>query len=117
MSKSRKLLLGILSFLPIVLLVVYIFTFFSFFLTIFRHAQQHEVIPPLILENIIWMVLVITLLALCSLGLKIYFIIHGVNNKNIDSTERIVWILVFIFAGMVGFPVYWYLRIWKMSDV
>ncbi|MEO5681322.1 MAG: hypothetical protein ABIQ88_01710 [Chitinophagaceae bacterium] len=116
MSKSRKMLLGILSFLPIVLLLVYIVTFFSFFLTIFRHAQQDNVLPPLIMENIIWMVLLSILMALCSLGLLIYFIIHAVNNKVIDSTERIIWILVFIFAGMAGFPVYWYMRIWK-TDV
>jgi hypothetical protein len=48
-----------------------------------------------------------------SAGLLIYFIIHVINNKTIDSTERIIRILVFIFAGMVGFPVYWYMRIWK----
>ena len=46
--------------------------------------------------------------------LKIYYIIQVVNNQALDSTERIIWILVFIFAGMIGYPVYWYMRIWKV---
>ena len=113
MSKSRKLLLGILSVLPLILLAVYLVVFFSFILTIYRHANQEDVLPALVLQNMIWLVLAIFLLAICSLGLLIYFIIHAINNTLIDSTERIIWILVFIFAGSIGFPIYWYMRIWR----
>jgi len=113
MARHRKILLGIVSFLPIVLLFVYMATFFRFFISLLRHAQEEDMLPPLVMENIAWMLLVIILLAVCSLALKVYFIIHAINNTAIDSTERIVWILVFIFAGLIGFPVYWYMRIWK----
>lgn len=50
---------------------------------------------------------------LFSFGLLIYYIIHVVNNKMIDSNERLIGILVFIFANMIGFPIYWYMRIWR----
>jgi hypothetical protein len=30
-----------------------------------------------------------------------------------DGTERVIWILVFLFAGLVGYPIYWYMRVWK----
>ncbi|MES1226900.1 MAG: hypothetical protein ABUT20_66110 [Bacteroidota bacterium] len=113
MSKSRKLLLGILSLLPMILIVVYFITFFSFMLTIFRHANQEDVLPQMMLEHIGWIIGVALLMGFVSLGLKIYFIIHAVNNRLTDSTERIIWILIFIFAGMIGYPVYWYMRIWK----
>jgi len=113
MSKSRRLLLGILSVLPMILLVVYIFTFFTFIIHILKHAQQEDIMPDMMLGNIAWMIIVVLLLAVSSLALLIYFIIHVINNKTVDSTERIIWVLIFIFAGMVGFPVYWYMRIWK----
>lgn len=113
MSKSRKILLGIISFLPIILLVVYLVIFFSFFITMFRHTRQEDVLPGMMMEHIAWIVGVALLMGFISLGLKVYFIIHAVNNMDIDSTERIIWILVFIFAGMIGFPVYWYMRIWR----
>ena len=68
------------------------------------------------LENIGSIIAVALLMVITNLGALIYFIIHAVNNPATDSTERIVWILVFIFAGVIGFPVYWYMRIWKTGD-
>jgi hypothetical protein len=55
----------------------------------------------------------IGLLVIAKIGLLIFYIVHAVNNQRLDSTERIVWILIFIFAGTIGYPIYWYLRIWK----
>lgn len=114
MSKSRRLLIGILSFLPLVLLVFYVVLFFHFFLTIFHNMQEPDVFPPMLVEHMLQIVGVAVFIGICTLALKIYFIIHAVNHTAIDSSERVVWILVFIFAGMIGYPVYWYLRIWKM---
>jgi TM2 domain-containing membrane protein YozV len=115
MSKSGKVFLGILSFLPFILLIVYLLLFFGMFYNIIIQGDrfdQHE-LPPAFAGNIILIVVFAILLGLTSLGLKIFYIIHAVNNKYVESNERIVWILVFIFAGMIGFPIYWYMRIWK----
>ena len=113
MSTTRRLLLGLLSFLPIVLFIVYLIVFFSFFISICGHVHEEDVLPALLAERIAGLVAAIILLAVCSLFLLVYFIVHSINNRAIDSTERIVWVLIFIFAGMIGFPVYWYMRIWK----
>jgi len=112
MSKSRKIFLGILSLLPLVLLAVYMATFFSFMMQLFRQGQE-EIMPQVIMEHIWWIAGTAVLMGLLKLSLLIYFIIHAINNKSVAGTERIVWILVFIFAGSVGFPIYWYMRIWK----
>jgi hypothetical protein len=55
-------------------------------------------------------------MGIITLGLKIYYIIHVINNKLIDQTERIVWVLVFIFFGIVGYPAYWISRVWNTRD-
>lgn len=115
MTKSGKVLLGILSFLPIILLVIYFVLFFGMFYNMVLQGQrleQHE-LPPAFIGNLVLIFAFLIVLGLTSLGLKIFYIIHSVNNKYIDSNERIVWILVFIFAGTIGFPIYWYMRIWK----
>ena len=78
------------------------------------HGMQF---PQNFMSNMVWLFLLIILTALLSLGLLIYYIVHVVNNNRIDSTERIIWVLVFVLAGMVGFPVYWYMRIWKQQSV
>ena len=99
--------------LPLLFFLGYMITFFSFFITIFKHAQQEDILPEMVLAHIGWIIGIGILMGLSMLGLLIYFIIHVINNKWVDGTERIVWVLVFIFAGMIGFPVYWYMRIWN----
>jgi len=96
-------------------MAIYMVIFFSFFFTMMHHVQQQqpELMPEMFFQNIGLVFGFAILMMLCTLGLLIYFIIHVVNNTVIDSTERIIWVLVFIFAGMIGFPVYWYMRIWK----
>jgi hypothetical protein len=113
MSTSKKLLLGLFSLLPMLSLAIYFVAFFSFFITAIRSSHDPDVFPQLMLEHLGSIIAVALLMVISKLGTLIYFLIHAVNNRVVDSTERIVWILVFIFAGMIGFPVYWYMRIWK----
>jgi hypothetical protein len=112
MSRSGKIFLGVLTFLPFIMFAIYIAVFISFFFEIFRN-QSVQPYPGEIPFAIIPIIDFALLMALATLGLMIYYIIHVVNNKKIDSTERLIWILVFLFAGMIGFPIYWYMRIWK----
>lgn len=111
MSRSRKIFLGILSVLPFILFALYIAFFLKYFLPMFRHQQNLD--PEGMFAQLFPIIAVGVLMALTSFALLIYYIIHAVNNKRLDSSERIIWILVFLFAGMVGFPIYWYMRIWK----
>ena len=115
MSRSGKIFLGILTFLPFVLFAIYIAVFISFFFEIFRN-QSAQANPEEIPFAIIPIIVFAVLMGLATLGLLIYYIIHAVNNKKLDSTERLIWILVFLFAGMIGFPIYWYMRIWKENS-
>jgi glucan phosphoethanolaminetransferase (alkaline phosphatase superfamily) len=118
MSSSSKSLSAFLAFAPAVFFVLYLIAFFFFFFDMLRNAemlQNTEVSPFYFFKNMIWMVVMAILMALTALAALIYFIIHAVNNKAIDSNERLIWILVFVFAGMIGFPIYWYLRI-RNSD-
>ena len=117
MSTVKKVFLGLLSVLPLVMLVIYMNTFFSVMMPVFRHAGQPELIQEAmmnqIMDNIAWIVATGLLMGITSLSALIYFLVHAINNTAIDSSERLVWILVFIFAGVLAKPVYWYMRIWK----
>jgi len=88
-------------------------TFFGIFISAVRQHGQPDALPAMMLDHIVWIVVVALLMGFSSLAMLIYFIVHAINNTAIDSSERLVWILVFIFAGIIGGPVYWYMRIWK----
>ncbi|MFT3704119.1 MAG: hypothetical protein QM802_17260 [Agriterribacter sp.] len=117
MSKSAKILLGILTLLPIVGMGFYILAFFKTFAEISHQTITsdgiNQTLPFDFFRQFFSVAIWAILSGLLSIGLLIYYIIHVVNNKIIDGNERLVWILVFIFAGMIGFPIYWYMRIWQ----
>ncbi len=112
MSRSQKLFLGIVTFLPFILFAIYIALFITLFFNFFQQPPAVED-PGFFFGNFYPLIVIGILMALSSIGLLIYYLIHAINNKQLESTERLVWILVFLFAGMIGFPIYWYMRIWK----
>lgn len=113
MSKTNAIVVGFITFLPIILMGVYFVWFLAFFVKMINQAGPANQPPEAFFGNMAGMMLLVGLIGLLFVGLLIYYIMHVVNNSRLDSNERIIWILVFLFAGMIGFPVYWYMRIWK----
>lgn len=58
----------------------------------------------------------IVLVSLLSIALLIFYILHTVSNKKLESIEQLMWVLFFIFFGIIAFPVYWLIRIWNTSN-
>ena len=112
MSRSSKLFIGILSFLPIILLLVFLFMIFSMFPTFFQW-DKYDPAPQEVFSAFAPLFFLGFAMGILSIGLLIFFIMHLLRHKALDSTERIIWILVFLFAGIVGYPIYWYMRVWK----
>jgi uncharacterized membrane protein YjjP (DUF1212 family) len=115
MSKTGKIVLGIVSFLPILLFATYIAFFIGLFTSVFREGiQQQSGRPPeFIMNNVGLLMAIVPLLIVTSLGLLIYYIVHIMNNTRLQSTERLIWIFIIIFTSMIGYPIYWYMQIWK----
>ena len=112
MSKEAKVLLGILSFLPIVFFITFFILMFNLFPTIIEWSRYEpdiyavfETFKPFFILGLCWAIVSITLL--------VFFIIHLANNRNIQTGEKLLWILVFFLFGIIGYPTYWYMRIWR----
>jgi TM2 domain-containing membrane protein YozV len=117
LSTTQKVVLGIFTILPLALLpYIFIQAFYTFLVDVHDlidvdspdSESQREffiVIMQFMIPSMI--------LSLVSLGLLIIYLIHAAKNNSLNTTERLVWILIFVFAGIIGFPIYWYLQIWK----
>lgn len=114
MNKTKKIWLGILAFLPIIVGIFAIIYLFTYFLPeIIRLEKLGEDPDPIsVFSTMGPFFILIILSALLHLALLIYFIIHAINNKQVKNEERIIWILVFLFVSSIGFPIYWGIRIW-----
>jgi hypothetical protein len=117
LSTTQKVVLGIFTILPLVLLP---FIFFQVFHTIFFSLNEHIDLESVDSESqkefffmMIQIMIPAMILSLLSLGLLIFYLIHAAKNNSLNTNERLIWILIFVFAGIIGFPIYWYMQIWK----
>lgn len=115
MNRSSKTLSGIFSFLPIILTLFVIGMVFAM-IPQFMQWDHHNDDPDFFtVWNTLWPLIMAGVLAgIVKLAALIYFIVHMLNNKLVQQGgEKVIWILVFLFTGGIGFPIYWYMRIWK----
>ncbi len=114
MTKTSRVWLGILTFLPIALLFAYKFSVAFIVRDAIRYGDEDMPLP--VLSGVFWMVMIALLLGLLSFGLMIYYIIHAINNKKLDSNERIIWVFIFLALSIVAFPIYYFMRIVKEPE-
>lgn len=114
MFKSKNIVSAFLAFLPATAFVIYIVWFLFVFAGFFNNTMQHP--SAYSLNNFFISIYIIAffMFTACTVSL-IYFIVHAVNNKLLDKSERLVWIIVFLFASFVGYPIYWYMKIVKRT--
>lgn len=116
LSRSQKIIVGVFTALPFLLLPYIVYEIVNFILHTVEVSKQGDPEPADILAAVMSFIGPLLLLSFTSFALLIFYIIHAVGNKMISTTERILWILIFIFIGIISFPVYWFLRLWNHVD-
>ncbi len=115
-SRTQKIILGIFTILPFVFFPFILAQVFQFVLNMVAANQHGEPEVSEVLLAVFSFITPIILLSLLSIGLLIFYIIHVVGNKRLETAERLVWILLFIFFGIIAFPIYWFMRIWNSLE-
>ena len=110
MAKASRIWLGIFTFLPIALIIAYMVAFGFLVTDVILYGHEDQPLP--LFSSMFWLFLVMLAMGVISFGLLVYYIIHVLNSK-LDSTEKLLWIIIFLAGSIVAFPVYWYMRIWK----
>lgn len=120
MTRTRKIWLGILTFLPIVFFIGYFIAFFVFFIGMFQDIGEinNNTNPSNNLEFLnnmgtffIVVFLLIFFIIFMGLGIMIYYIIHANKNPLNDSNKKLMWTLVLIFTSTIGCIVYYFVEI------
>lgn len=115
-SKTQKIILGIFTFLPFVLFPVIFYEIFRFVINMIAMNERGDPEPADILMSVFSFIVPIILSSLLCLALLIFYIVHAVTNKKLESPEQILWVLLFVFFGIIAFPVYWIIRIWNTTE-
>ena len=112
MKSSTKFWLAIFTFLPIVLIIVFFGFFFAIFLeNIIALENNHGDFPLELMQSVFWFIIFIILIALISLGVRIYYIVDTNGRAENDTTKKIMWSLILVFLGTIGSVVYYIVEI------
>lgn len=112
MKTSSKVWLGIFTFLPFLLFILFFIYFFTvFFQNIADLGTYENEFPVQFLQSIFGVITFLIVAGLISLGIKIYYIVHSINNPENDSNKKIMWVLILIFAGSIASIVYYFIEI------
>ncbi len=118
MKKSTKIWLGILTFLPILFVLIYFIGFITILVTQIPELERNTgEFPAVFLSSFFGILLLLFLALMLHLGVMIYYIIHANGNPKNDSTKKIMWILLLIFVGIIGNIVYYFLEIYPLDNV
>ena len=113
LNKSQKIILGIFTFLPFVIFPIICFEIFGFVMNMIATSENGEPEASAVLLSISSFIVPIILVSLLSLALLVFYIVHVVINKKLENVEQLMWVLLFIFFGIIAFPIYWIIRIWN----
>ena len=117
MTKSAKTILGIFTFMPLLLgmscVVYYLLMIKDLMLVMpmtradqqafMRSYMTHFFSGPLMIS--------IALTVLTHLGLMIYYIVHVVSLRLRSEGEKVMWILLFIFIGTISYIIYFFMKV------
>lgn len=117
LSQTQKIIVGVFTLLPFILFPYVIYEIVHFIFEAIQMSEETEPEPAAIFGAILSFIFPIMLLSLLSFALLIFYIIHAVSNKAIESTERVIWVIVFIFFSGISFPIYWFIRLWNDGEV
>lgn len=120
MSNSKKIIIGFLTVLPLAFFLVYIMSIFSFV----RNAQQIEAAggmnnPEEVMGMLGPMFMYMGIAILISLGLLVFYIVDIVKNPKFEGpgNNKLVWILIVLFTGMLGELIYFFVEIMPRKEL
>lgn len=109
MNSTKKAFLGLVTHWPI----VYMGIFLCFWLTSFFAIQSGNAMFGMF--AIIFPLHALTMAA--CFGLTAFYLWHTVTNKALTDNERIVWLLVNLMGGVIGWPIYYWAKIAPTFEV
>jgi len=112
MKSSTKFLLGILTFLPLILILTYIlFIFTNFIPTAIRLENSNQDFPLELFKSLSVMIFIIIIALIFKLGIMVYYIVHASNNPKNETNTKIMWIVLLVLVGTVSSIVYYFIEI------
>jgi hypothetical protein len=108
-SRPVAMLIGALTFWPI----LYMFIFFAVFMTGFFMNPGSSMQPEAGFRSFQVLMAVHLGTMLLMMALLTFYIVHVFKNSAIAGDKRTLWAVVLFFGNVIAMPVYWFLYVWR----
>jgi len=112
-TRGRTLALGVLTLLPLVMLVVCLALFAWTFTTLLSNPPPRGAGPP---PQFLYLFGTQCLYFAALLGLAAFYALHALRNPRLAPARRPLWLVVLFLGAPLSMPAYWYLYLWR-NDV
>jgi hypothetical protein len=109
-SKTGKIVIGILTVLQLFIGLIYAIWIFSIIVPLALAGNEEALADSIVLSMagiFFWAIF----LVLLSLGMLIFYIIHAGTNRSLSGTMKVVWILLLFFVGSIAEVVYFFMEV------
>lgn len=111
MSKTAKLLLGLVTIWPFAYMILFFITIVS--LAFFGRGSEPAVGPPPLIALILPLHL---LTMLVIMALTVFYMVNVFRNERVVKDQKVLWAVVLFLGNVLAMPIYWYLYIWKEAS-
>lgn len=111
MNKPAKIVLGIFTFLPF--LIILSTVSFGIYQIVEIYTSEEPFMPLLYLSYLGYVIPFLFFYSLFYIGLGIFYIVNIIQSNYFDTEKKILWTVVIIALNGFSMPAYWYFHIWK----
>lgn len=115
LSKSQKIGIGIITFMPIFFLIGYFISFFLIFYGAFNDPSSFESQepPPLFFAGFGLAMIFMVLMMISGIASFIIHLIHVIKNDKLkqQNNGQLIWILIIVLANGIGGIIYYFVEI------
>lgn len=110
MSKTVKLLLGLVTIWPFAYMILFFITIVSMMFFLGPGGGERESGPPLAIA-LIFPLHLLTMLVI--MALTVFYMVNVFRNDRVVKDQKVLWAVVLFLGNLIAMPIYWYLYIWK----
>lgn len=111
MSPCVKILLGVVTCCPILLLLGS-----ELIINVLPVSDIHGV-PSSTVQWVAYSALLFIIAGFLSFMLLVYYILHVSNNEEISSHKKFLWKAILVLGNILAMPIYWYKYVWHKLEV
>lgn len=117
MKRGAKLLLGVLSFMPLALLIIYVGLMIPKIadLIAMQQLQPPQASATYFLSHFSSLLLLVIVSLIINISLIIYYLLHLITRTNASNGEKALWIVIFAFVSIIALPIYFFAHIAQNS--